>query len=113
MTVVVRTGESSSSGIGSSWAPKIRISSQFGIGSSVPIAADWLLPVTAISWISFMYRQAGSSRTNSFGYSSLGSLGRTGSVPWSSLYRVNFSVGWWQTGHSPSAEKGAPSASSS
>ena len=85
MTVVVRTGASSSSGIGSSWAPKIRMSSQFGIGSSVPIAADWLLPVTAISWISFIYRQAGSSRTNSFGYSSLRVLGRTGSVPWSSL----------------------------
>lgn len=67
MTVVVRTGAFSSSGIGSSCAPRIRISSQFGIGSSVPMEADWLLPLTAISWISFMYRQAGSLRMNSFG----------------------------------------------
>ena len=48
ITVVVSTGASSSSGMGSSWAPRIRISSQEGMGSCVPMAAETDFPLTAI-----------------------------------------------------------------
>ena len=49
ITAAVRTSASSSNGMGSSWAPRIRMSSQSGMGSEVPMAAEMLFPVTAIS----------------------------------------------------------------
>ena len=62
MTVVVSTGSPSSSGGGLSCAPSSRMSSQFGMGILVPIEPPMDFPVTAISWISAMYRQDGSCR---------------------------------------------------
>ena len=56
ITVVVSTGSPSFNGAGFSCAPRRRTSSQFGMGILVPMAPPMDLPVTAISWISAMYR---------------------------------------------------------
>ena len=56
ITVLVLTGACSSRGGGFNCAPRIRMSSQPGMGIRVPMAAMMLLPLTAISWISSMKR---------------------------------------------------------
>ena len=59
--VVKRIPAGGGLGGGFSCAPNSRISSQPGMGICVPIAPPMVRPVTAISWISFMYRQRSST----------------------------------------------------
>ena len=54
ITVVIFTGSCSIKGGGFSCAPRIRISSQFGMAIFVPMASIIVFPLTAISWISFI-----------------------------------------------------------
>ena len=54
MTVLRETSAPSSRGKGSSWAPRIRMSSNLGTFASVSMAPDMLLPVSAMAWMSSM-----------------------------------------------------------